>query len=438
MTENISKTANARSERLSAANNRLVAKIASCLIPFVPLAVYYFVPFTTVSLDTALVVLVAAYVVLASITNNEKVKSENCRFYFLLVLWTLSITTLYYLLNRYAVNYGIGLWFILLVFFVILGVEKRVLDAKTIVKAYRVLACCAIVLLGLQWAILYLTGYRVSFMLLFLPFNDAYSFLDVSFLTAENAATRFAAFFSERSHFCLFLTPLLCMSIYDFLHKKGRIWLPIITTLAMLSTTSGNGIIVSGIAWIVAAMFMIKGNKKYFYLIFVGILIIGVYLFLRRIPEFNDIFSKLFTSENRQTHSKADYRIYRGFDYYSQLPLFNKFFGIGYRCLESSFSYYNLVDHYRTSGEYMGCIGQILVYSGALGIAFFLLFFGRLFMRSNDLCRTILICFLAYCFSSSIYFDAIWILYFALVFSINRLLTKETNDLRSETTNETV
>ena len=86
----------------------------------------------------------------------------------------------------------------------------------------------------------------------------------------------------------------------------------------------------------------------------------------------------------------------------------------------------------------MGCIGQILVYSGALGMVFFLLFFGRLFMRSNDLCRTILVCFLAYCFSSSIYFDAIWILYFALVFSLNRLFTIETQKMRSETTNETV
>ena len=82
MTDNILKTANAKSEGLSASSNGWLGRIVSCLIPFIPLVVYYFVPFTTVSLDTAFVLLIAAYVVLASITNNEKVRSENCRFYF--------------------------------------------------------------------------------------------------------------------------------------------------------------------------------------------------------------------------------------------------------------------------------------------------------------------------------------------------------------------
>lgn len=435
MTGNISRTSDAKSKELSATSNGRLVWLFSCLVPFIPLFVYYDIPYTDISFDTALVFVIAVYVALASIANNERVKSENCRFYFLLVLWTLTVTSVYYLLGRYAVNYGIGLWYILLVFFVVLGVEKRVLDHRLIIKAYKFLCFCAIFLVIVQWAAFLITGYRISFMLLFLPFNDAYEFLNVHFITVSETQTSFAAFFSERSHFCLFITPLLCMSIYEFLQKKGKVWVPVITTLAMLSTTSGNGIVVSAIAWIVAAFFVIKGRKKIFGLILVVLLVIGAYLIMRQIPAFNAIFSKLFTSNDTYSHSKADYRIYRGFDYFFQLPLFNKFFGIGYRCLESSFSYYHLVDHFNTTGEYMGCIGQVLVYSGALGMLLFMVFIWKLFSRSNELSRIILICFLAYCFSSSIYFDAIWILYFALVFSINRLVP---NEVKGDSINEVV
>lgn len=436
MTGNISRTSNGKSRELSATNNGWLSKIVSCLIPFIPLLIYYFVPFTTVSFDTAVVFAVSAFVILSVIGRNERIGTKNCGFYFLLVLWTLAITTLFFFLGRYRVNYGMGLWYILPVFFTIFGVEKGILNSRLIIKTYRVLASVAILLVIVQWIVFLLFGYRLSFMFLFLPFNDAYEFLEEHFVTAgQISSASFAAFFSERSHFCLFITPFLCMSIYDAFQKKERVWLPILTTAVMLSTTSGNGIVVSAVAWIVAALFLIKGKKKIVCLILVILLVLGVFLFLKRIPEFEAIFRKMFTRESEYSHSKADYRIYRGFDYYSQLPTFNKLFGIGYRCLDSSFAYYHLADHYNTTGEYMGCLGQILVYSGALGMLLFLLFVGKLFFSSNNLSRTVLICFLAYCVSSSIYFDAIWIMYFAIVFSLNRLLNQ---DLRRPITNDAV
>lgn len=436
MTGNISRTSNGKSRELSATNNGWLSKIVSCLIPFIPLVIYYYVPFTTVSFDTAVVFVVSAFVLLSAIANNERIDTKNGGFYFLLVLWTLAISTLYFFLSRYKVNYGIGLWYILLVFLVIVGVEKGTLENHLILETYRFLSITAMVLVGIQWLVFLLTGYQLSFLLFFLQFNDAYPLVDAQLLTSDSTAgAQFSAFFSERSHFCLFITPFLCMSIYDFLQNKRGIWLPLLATTVMLSTTSGNGIIVSAVAWIVATFFLIKGKKRIVCLVLVVLLAFGVYLVLRQIPEYDSIFGKLFIKANKYSHSKADYRIYRGFDYYSQLPTFNKIFGIGYRCLDSSFAYYHLVDHFDTTGEYMGCIGQILVYSGALGMLLFLLFVGKLFIGSNNLSRTVLVCFLAYCVSSSIYFDAVWILYFAIIFSLNRLLNQ---DLRRPKTNDVV
>ena len=165
----------------------------------------------------------------------------------------------------------------------------------------------------------------------------------------------------------------------------------------------------------------IRGLK---YLLIGAVLLGFVAFILSRIPSVMDVINRLFIDLSGSTYSytKADYRIYRGFDYFFQLPIINKVFGIGFKSLESFTRLYGISSVFDKSFlfEYLNSVCQALIYYGILGFCLLFHSYARLFRGCNTIGKVLIIVFLALSVSSSIFLDSTMIMYTLIIFSCRK------------------
>ena len=94
-------------------------------------------------------------------------------------------------------------------------------------------------------------------------------------------------------------------------------------------SVSGNGVVLVFLCWglyFTFFFFFYVRNRMLLFIIGAAVIIISFYI-LTQIDTINTMLSILFTN-NAYGYSKANYRVYRGFDVYSLLPMAQKIFGV--------------------------------------------------------------------------------------------------------------
>ena len=397
-------------------------KMMALFIVLMPITLYYDIGNLEIRLNTAINMLLAICAVFM-ILKEKRYLSKPVGFYLLFVLWHLFSSVFHALYAEYEVSLSIVTYlYSISIAIIIFSSFYDLIDYEFFMKAYKVTGSIVLMFLFVQIISFHLFGHVIRGMLPFLPITESYggegAWRYGVYLVSEGSQyNAFSSLFSEGSHFSLYMVPLLCivMPLKENNSFRGYT-LPALITVGILLVNSGNGLICCLIIWV--SHMLLKSNlsisKKMFGLVFIGLICLSVYTILSRNSNYDAMLGRLFVIEDSSKYAtaKADYRIYRGFDLYSQLPIINKIFGVGYKALTSSANYFGITSIYDKSNiqafEYLNTIAQILIYSGAVGFLLFFAFVKNLFKTLQANGKIILITFLALCFSSSIYYDAIW------------------------------
>ena len=318
--------------------------------------------------------------------------------------------------NLNSILFAIIIAFIIYTFFSGIFIFSRV------IKIYSAFVFLIVTIYILQY-VLILFGTRISFKL---PFEFTSSWASLSNQSFFGMNTKPVSLFSERSHFCEYLIPFVGICLYSNLVKKYRLSKAIIVTFCIVLTVSGNGIVIVAVEWLLYFGFYVykKSSGKRVALIVCGLLLLFfTYYVLSQISEYSNMFDILFINEStgKWAASKADYRVYRGFDIFSQLPVFNMIVGTGYNHAHLFSLKYNIVsvfDRSTQAYEYFSSVTQMLIYSGIIGIVLFSIHFIHFFKESSKAGRGLLFVFLLLCISTEAFLNSMHLFYLALILPV--------------------
>lgn len=381
-----------------------------------PILIYYDLPGTGLSVTT--VINVICVILFAIQLANEKGKvviPHYIRSFSFFSLWMISVTLLSSLFRKYDVQVGMALLNVVFVIIIIVAVCRQQEFKNTILNFYYSITFLVIVVFFIQQILQLFSGRLFPVVVPWLSIQSAYTRWFNSGSTS---------FFSENAHFAQYICPCICLKLFDYNEKKRikDLVFAIVVTIVCLMSLSGNGIVVCVIIWLLYFGYSMRRNPiTFFKYLISGIIVFAVVCtFLSRNERFMQVINHLFVdvSGNSYRMSKADYRIYRGFDYFSKLRNFDKLIGIGYKSLSEYTRYYGISSVYdatHTQFEYLNSICQILIYSGMVGLITFLSYLIRLFKCCSIHGKAVLIVFVSLSISSSILFDSSMIQYIILI-----------------------
>ena len=403
-------------------NHKIIDLAIIFLIAIIPFTIYYKFPVIFSQLSTFLLMVLFALIVVKALSQ----KNEN---YFItktilsislpiFLIWILLVSFLSFI-NYGSFNHLNSLISAIIILTILLLLKKAFIDPKLVLKIYTFFAVVAIV--GYLIEIVYYFSTK-NILILKLPFqiSEGYSFSFSYDTRYNNGFVQFSSFFSEKAHFCEYLLPLLGVCLFDKAIKKSTFKALLLSAL-ILSTSSGIGIVCVLFLWCLKVIWLLvtkKETHKYlaFILLAIFVMLIVHLILYNYFPSYQLNFDKLFSASGQS--SKADYRVYRGFDIFNKMPFVEKIFGIGYRQYEPfSLNYYitSIYDGADTNSEYFSAITQILIYFGIIGFLVCFCCIFNLWKKSVIISRAILLVFLLECFAASILFDSIFLLYFSLI-----------------------
>lgn len=364
---------------------------------------YYKVPILNISFEILILFIVTLLLVLIPLCNH------NGRLIFLnktlpFTLWSIFITIIYYFANDF---FGDSdrihtLLSFLMFSFSICIVSSTKIGFSHFLKIYHSFAYVVLAVYFLQWLLL-IFGKRVDFHIPFLNYSNSWIQLKEQVFGMNKYPT---SLFNEPAHFCLFLLPLLVLTLIG--KSKHSLFMSIVLSLIILSSGSGNGIVCVAIVWIVYLLYSnsaVNFNQRFALFVVAIFAVLVGFMILNSIPRFRDIFSRLFidTTGSGYSSAKADYRIYRGFELYFKLPFMQKIVGVGYSQMEYFSSLHGIQSMYdrNLAFEYFSMITAMLIYFGFAGFALFFYSFLWMFKLSTKKTRCLLILFIALMFSSA-------------------------------------
>lgn len=411
------------------------------LVFFYPIVRYYKVPLIGIGFEAVMAVMIFIVGLLLWIKRlyckSEKELLKSKRFFLLFLIWAAVVTLYYELFTEFSIsnpasNYNVNsitIFFVsgLIIYFIL----SESIKIENCLKIYSRFVCIMLLIVLLQW-ILLLMGVRISFKLPF-EYTADWAYMSNKIFGMNSYPT---GLFSERSHLCEYLCPYVALCLFsNKIVDKSRIKKAILISAVIIGTASGNGIMILLIEWVL--WFLGLGqNKENIHLsnriviVLIGIVgVVSMYLFLSRIPRFANMFSTLFVDStgSKYTSSKADYRIYRGFDIYFRLPIVQKIVGVGFKHMymfananniQSVFDYF-----WKDVYEYFSAISMIMLYFGSVGLIGFLLHLWAIFKSKIDVVRGLLIVMFALCFSCEMllnYSHIMFCLIVVMAFSIER------------------
>lgn len=194
----------------------------------------------------------------------------------------------------------------------------------------------------LPWTIPFLTVYQenygaIDFATLFVDFYRPYSF------------------FLEPGYYVQYVLPYLVLVL--FIKRYRSLRKAIFITFGLVFSTSGQGLIIGLIIWILYMVIELKKSPSVF--VGAGALLFVIVKFIKDIPFVERSLIRLFGSEGASSNS----RIFEPFSYYWDLDIQNKIFGIGYNNVLSIIG-----------NVYLNSISYILITSGILGFLLVLMF----------------------------------------------------------------
>lgn len=301
------------------------------------------------------------------------------------------------------------------------------IDTTSIFKIYTLLVYVVLIVLLIQWA-LSIAGLAIDFRLPLHQFNGSWNFADGTVFGMDGVNT---SIFSEPAHLSEFLMPFLCYSLFGTNNKSKRgMQMAIITTIAIVLTMSGTGIVLLGIIWLL--FFTIFSEKKGSNKIIIGVIgvivLVGLFIFLQALEDYNAMLGKLFFSSNGSMEgNKASFRVYRGWDYVFKMPFEYLLTGVGFVHMEKFASLHGLwsiFDNEFKMFEWFSAITEVLLYFGLIGFIPFVLHIHKLYKRQSDLTKSLVILFWALLFTSQILFQETHFFYLVLIIGSIQLSDK--------------
>ena len=441
-------------------SKKLVLRIDDlfCFLVFLyPIVRYYKVPIIGVGFESIMAVLICIIGLLLWLKRfywgceRELLKSK--RFYLFFLVWAILITLYYELFTGLnyrnpIANYNTNsmmIFFVsgLVIFFILRGIIRT----DNCLKIYTGFVYMLLVIVIIQWLLLTI-GMRINFKLPF-EYTSDWSYMSNKIFGMNSYPT---GLFSERSHLCEYLCPYVALCLFsNRLVKERRIAKAVLLSAVIIGTASGNGIIVLLIEWVL--WFLGIGQAKEnihlsnrIIIVVIGFAgLIGMYLFLSSIPRFATMFNTLFfdSTGSQYTSSKADYRIYRGFDIFFRLPFFQKFTGVGFKHMymfaevngiKSVFDYF-----WKDVYEYFSAISMVMLYFGFIGLVFFMLHLWEIFKCKIDVVRGLIIVMIALFFSCEMllnYSHIMFCLIIVMAFSMERINSNSADLNRKDVYND--
>lgn len=413
-------------------SNSILSNTISVLIFLLPMLRYYDLGSTGLGVETILTIIILYLFALLNLTRQKDKPiaqpelRQSGRWFAAFIFWAIIITAYYELftdinINNAQASYSIMAYAKLLISAAIIyNIIRGRLNFSHVFRIYSFFVNITIALYILQW-ILYLSGVSINFKIPFLQFNSAFGYLNrFSYFGMNPYPT---AMFSERAHLAEFLVPYIAICLYSkTLIPKKRFLKAILTSITVISTVSGNGIIIVMIEWVLCFWFFSSAKKRHrISAIIAGLLLlIAIYSILNSIPAFQVTFDRLFIDRSTSSFgsTKADYRIYRGLELYNKMPLSGKIFGIGYNHMQVFAAKYNIVSKYdnaRSGYEFFATNMQILLYFGILGLFLCYKSLAVFFKGKSYVVKGLLIMMAALWFSSQMLLINYHIMYMLLI-----------------------
>lgn len=251
-----------------------------------------------------------------------------------------------------------------------------------LLRIYKLCALWCVIYFIVQVVFYYFLNKPMMFKIPFLELREelrvAYTYLERAY-QARVSLPRFPGPFSEPSHYAAYILPLMAFYLcgYKQYVKKNFLFAIVIAATLVLST-SLTGIVV--MATMMSYYFFVRiKQKKLIITVLTFLLVFGAIL----LPlKYNFNLGSLFGPQ------KFGYRIYRGIDYYSNLPLINKLVGIGLYNAEKFADSHNIetsYDRFDEVYEYFNGVSQVLIYIGGIGGLFFIWYLVHIIYLKNNL-----------------------------------------------------
>lgn len=273
-------------------------------------------------------------------------------------------------------------------FAVVAWAYPRVFDLKLFRKYFKVFAVLSIAVFLLQEIQYFLTGYRFSALL---PMGESMDAISITELIQEHHHDiRSSSLFREPSHFATYIITFLLLELFD--GKRNGRFLPGMSAFAiivLLLTRSGTAIIALVFALILKMFFYSKASKKNKVVLW-GILMplfaIVAYVWMQS-QTGQGMISRY--EEFSSVGGVSGYvRVIKGYMVYAVLPTINKIFGINqdvFMDIEASLDGAFFITGDKGGDVYMNGFTSILCWTGAVGMALYLLFYGAIFKKGDEL-----------------------------------------------------
>lgn len=409
--------------------------IACLLIPLLCVLRYYESPIGLLAnrLSISIMILLAVLIPIISKRNMKMINSPatNSHIIFCMVIavcYFLSLILYGFVLEGAALVFNKQLY-VLLVAVLCLYCFCGYINHQLLIKIYINLSVLFAVLGIIQWLVGFVVGVGLDMKIPFLEYyNNAEKY---TLLSQLSSFTHVPSVFAEASHFAAFLLPAIVFLVAKYDSKWRIIKLGILLAGVFVST-SANGLICLAII-IVSFVFFWQENLKASRLFIVVLLMLALVLLLLSGILTNTLEGVFASSSGGDT--KADYRIYRGFELFRELPFHQKILGIGNANIQIFYAQglmHSIFDRSWRAVDFLSAFSAIIIYSGFVGLVAFAVFIKALWSKTNWATRTLILVFLAYSLSEDFYFNEYWLLYVSLICSSRYIFAERVNDIEKK------
>ncbi len=422
----------------------VVLKIVSFFIVIMPLVNYYDLPGTDVSMTTVLLILETVLLSYYSIRHSVGSNKENLSVLFpylalMAYIFLISVLTNFYDGNNE--NWVVLAALILntvTIYYVLCISNRKAEFADYMFKLYLAI-CFFICVITIGEELIYLVSKRVYPVKFdFLPLSNEYERLDYRFgYNVRGSYVGFSPFFSEPSHLSQYLLPAIAILLGKIKKDPFKTCaFLILIEMAIVISTSTLGIVAS-LLMIGVYIFLGKTDsaKKFRRIAILCLpILILVYLFYIRGRLFYDSdASSMFSAGS----DKTSYRIFRGFSYYFQFPLFNKLFGIGFGNMSSFVYTHNLTYDYEIASggavnEYLNGVSQALVYGGVISAVLLFMFYFKLFKNTTSEIKSLVFVLVILMMTAATFLRGTSVFYIILILGLRSVMSKNEKALNSK------
>ncbi len=406
-------------------------KILAFIIVMMPLFNYYDFPGTTTSLVTILLIIEAALMFYCDVKYSARLFIEEWKVmfpYILITSYIVIITIIASLLGESNGKLYILLALILnminIFYFVKVNNCKEEFS-KYVIKVY-IAICLALCVITIGEEIVYvLTGFVRPMKFDFLPLTSEMERLGYRFgYNGRGSFIGFSPFFSEPSHMAQYLLPAIVIQMERVKSEPVKAWISLgLIEASIVISTSTLGIVNS---FLMVVFYICLGKtetaKKIRRIVLLCLpILLAVFVFFIRARLFYDANME---SAFSYTSEKSSYRLYRGFVYYSQFPIVNKIFGVGFNNMTSFVSSHGLSYAYEifsedVVSEYLNGISQSLVYGGIITFILLVIFFVRLYKYGNSEHKTLVFALALLMLTAATFLRGMSVFYIFIIFALH-------------------